>query len=122
MMHWGEPPTALEMLPLIHQLVVNDIKDSGNGEAQEVLSDILSRQALGIDKYGTALRAFNGRNAIKDSYEEALDMCCYLRQAIFEIRAEYLHSEDADNLVSVYLATIRTAVLLRDMLGRSIDD
>jgi hypothetical protein len=30
------------------------------------------------------LQAFNGRDALRDAYEEALDLACYLRQAIAE--------------------------------------
>ena len=30
------------------------------------------------------LQAFNGRDSLKDAYEEALDLCVYLRTAIYE--------------------------------------
>ena len=32
----------------------------------------------------TSLQAFNGRDALRDAYEEALDLCQYLRQALYE--------------------------------------
>lgn len=35
-------------------------------------------------KYGTYLQAFNGRNSLRDAYDEALDLCMYLRQKIEE--------------------------------------
>lgn len=50
----------------------------------KVLADIGSRHQLGVKKYGTGLQPFNGRDALKDAYEEALDMCQYLRQALYE--------------------------------------
>lgn len=51
---------------------------------QLVKKDMLRRNAFGIAKYGKPLQANNGRDALKDAYEEALDLCVYLRQAIYE--------------------------------------
>jgi hypothetical protein len=39
---------------------------------------------MGRRKYGTALEANNGRDALMDAYQEALDLAMYLRQAIAE--------------------------------------
>lgn len=47
--------------------------------------DLVSRETLGKERYGTSLYAYNGREAIVDAYEEALDLCCYLRQVIEEL-------------------------------------
>ena len=49
-----------------------------------VIEDILERKKMGIKKYGTPLLPFNGRDALQDAYEEALDLCQYLKQAIEE--------------------------------------
>lgn len=49
-----------------------------------VLRDIQERVAAGEKKYGTKLMTFNGRDALWDAYEEALDLVMYLRQAILE--------------------------------------
>ena len=49
-----------------------------------VRADLEDRERLGIERYGTPLRAHNGRDALLDAYEEALDMCCYLKQALIE--------------------------------------
>jgi hypothetical protein len=49
-----------------------------------VIADIEARRQVGIERYGTALQAGNGRDALRDAYEEALDLACYLRQAIAE--------------------------------------
>lgn len=49
-----------------------------------VKEDIKERDRIGTKKYGTRLQAFNGRNALKDAYQEALDLVVYLRQAIYE--------------------------------------
>lgn len=49
-----------------------------------VIEDMRARDALGRESYGTPLQAGNGRDALRDAYEEALDLCVYLRQAIEE--------------------------------------
>ncbi len=50
-----------------------------------VRQDLIHREQVGIARYGTPLSAYNGRSAILDAYEEALDLCCYLRQVIEEL-------------------------------------
>lgn len=49
-----------------------------------VIADVEARREMGIAKYGTPLQAHNGRDALMDAYQEALDLACYLRQAIAE--------------------------------------
>lgn len=49
-----------------------------------VIADIEERRQLGINRYGTALQSFNGRDALRDAYEEAIDLCMYLKQTIVE--------------------------------------
>lgn len=49
-----------------------------------VKQDLDERMKKGVETYGMPLRAWNGRDALVDAYEEALDLCCYLRQAIQE--------------------------------------
>lgn len=49
-----------------------------------VMADLDRRKAFGLLKYGTLLQAGNGRDALKDAYEEVLDLAVYLRQAIEE--------------------------------------
>lgn len=55
--------------PIIHNLVQDDL---------------MGRLAQGLETYGAPLRPFNQRDALTDAYEEALDLACYLRQAIYE--------------------------------------
>jgi hypothetical protein len=54
--------------------------------ADLVVDDIAARKQQGIDTYGVALQANNGRDALQDLYEEILDAACYLRQLIEEER------------------------------------
>lgn len=49
-----------------------------------VIRDIGERMAYGIKTYGRPLEAHNGRDALADAYQEALDLAIYLRQCIFE--------------------------------------
>lgn len=53
-----------------------------------VMQDIAARNTAGIAKYGTPLMTHNGRDALVDAYQEALDLVVYLRQAIAERDAE----------------------------------
>lgn len=59
------------------------INDGPNVQAL-VMADIRDRMALGIKRYGTVLQPHNGRNPLRDAYEEALDLAVYLRQALYE--------------------------------------
>jgi len=49
-----------------------------------VLADLKKRQEVGLERYGSTLQTFNGRDALRDAYEEALDLVQYLAQAIME--------------------------------------
>ena len=49
-----------------------------------VMDDMTARLKLGIERYGTGLQADNGRDMLLDAYEEALDLCVYLRGALYE--------------------------------------
>lgn len=49
-----------------------------------VIADMRARDAKGRATYGTPLQPHNGRDALQDALEEALDLVAYLRQAIYE--------------------------------------
>ena len=49
-----------------------------------VIDDMRARDASGLAKYGTRLQSHNGRDALVDAYQEALDLVVYLRQVIEE--------------------------------------
>jgi hypothetical protein len=50
----------------------------------EVMKDLQARLDLGVRRYGQPLQPFNGRNALRDAYEEVLDLAVYLWTAIYE--------------------------------------
>lgn len=49
-----------------------------------VIADMHERNALGTAKYGTPLCVGDGRDALVDAYQEALDLAVYLKKAILE--------------------------------------
>lgn len=49
-----------------------------------VIADMHERRQYGVTKYGTELQAGNGRDALTDAYQEALDLVMYLRQLLLE--------------------------------------
>lgn len=64
-----QPPPTHNTLPAVWDLVISDMR---------------ARDKFGRDKYGTPLQPHNGRDALSDAYQEGLDLCVYLRQALFE--------------------------------------
>ena len=49
-----------------------------------VLRDFAERAESGREKYGTYLMTGNGRDALWDAYQEAIDLVVYLRQELME--------------------------------------
>ncbi len=68
----SQPLPTASSTPVMHKLVQQDLEE---------------RLKVGIRRYGQPLQAFNGRNALRDAYEEVLDLAVYLRQAIYEQEA-----------------------------------
>jgi hypothetical protein len=58
---------------------------NGNPSIQDlVIADMEARKAIGLKRYGTLLQAGNGRDFLKDTYEELLDACNYIRGVMYE--------------------------------------
>lgn len=64
-----QPPPIKNVEPSVWHLVMADMED---------------RNKVGKLKYGTYLQPHNGRDALVDAYQEALDLAVYLRQVIYE--------------------------------------
>ena len=57
--------------------------------ARRVFFEMLdSRERKGIASYGTTLQTFNGRDAVQDALEEAIDLWQYLTQIALERDAD----------------------------------
>jgi len=63
------------------------VKNESKPIVELVVGDLKLRMAKGIETYGCALQANNGRDAMQDLYEELLDACCYLKQHMEERNA-----------------------------------
>ena len=66
--------------PSIHDLVVHRFGNKGH----LVLQDVLDRKRVGFERYGTMLQANNGRDPVKDMYQELLDALVYGQQVLVE--------------------------------------
>ena len=58
-----------------------------------VVDDLTHRIAVGTVEYGEPLTYPNGRDMLVDAYEEALDLCLYLKGAILELKGEAILRE-----------------------------
>jgi hypothetical protein len=65
----------------------------GNPVLPALLYDLILRRNHGMKKYGTELRANNGRDSLVDAYQEGLDLVMYLKQRLME-EATPLFTED----------------------------
>jgi len=54
-----------------------------------VIKDMKERVKMGKKKYGVFLTTHNGRSALQDAYEEALDLAMYLKQKIEEDKVAF---------------------------------
>lgn len=56
-----------------------------------VVKDMKQRNIDGTRKYGVPLRSQDGRISLIDAYQEALDLCVYLRKEIEERKSWAFH-------------------------------
>lgn len=71
----------------------------GKVNVQQVLSAaVLERMQYGIDKYGSPLETFNGRDPIRDVWEELVDALTYMTQIRLE-RGDVLPGMKPDSQV-----------------------
>jgi len=80
------PETRAEIARIekLHALP-QDLPEEGQlAVAPEMIQDIRARIAKGVTTYGSVLKTYNGRNALIDAYQEALDLALYLKQALME--------------------------------------
>lgn len=103
----------------------NDEVDCQTRLINRINSEIPRRREVGIQRYGTALQPFNGRNALRDLWEELADASTYFMQ----VDAEYEALVDA--LIAIRTApydtheredAIDSAALLLIRLGRWTPD
>jgi hypothetical protein len=79
------PPVVIRR-PAHHDATVPEPppKPSEGDVWRAVIEDMEARRLEGIQRYGTPLQPHNGRRALVDLYQELLDACVYLKQALME--------------------------------------
>jgi hypothetical protein len=79
---FDDPRPPVDLTPIKDQPMP---KPSDSPAMQDlVIADIEERKRIGIERYGQLLKAHTGRDALVDAYQEALDLCIYLRQVLYE--------------------------------------
>ena len=76
------------------------------------------RYEVGIERYGTPLKIFNGRDAGQDAAEELFDLAIYLKQ----LRMEKKSLEAENTLLKMYVADIQARILIRATFYPSFED
>lgn len=77
---------------------------------EQVIEDLRQRAELGERKYGVRLQAHNGRSALQDAYEEALDLAQYLKQEMVErakLEAELAAAKEVANAAAAWVREYR---------------
>lgn len=106
-----QPPPKKNDGTQIWDLVIRDMKEIGRvGPVRDlVLADMSERDRVGRERYGTPLQANNGRDYLIDAYQEAMDLCAYLRQGV----------EEGSDARSIYIESLLMLIRLRKrMLAR----
>jgi hypothetical protein len=116
------PPIQTEKSRSVTDELISDIENMidcrpfSESARSKVVEDIKLRRESGRKKYGTELKSFNGRDALTDAYQEALDFSAYLRQYLLENDSG---SESASDMEAVFMyrESLRMVVWLRSIIG-----
>jgi len=84
--------------------VAEDLKKVGFGDIAE---DVEARIRIGERKYGKRLQSFNGRDALKDLYDEVLDALNYSKQ----LELENLDNGEIFRGLVALAATVKTKLV-----------
>lgn len=98
-------------------------------QAERIVAEMEQSKAVGIQRYGTALQTFNGRDTLQDAIDEARDLFVYLsalqqardttREEMIEIVIEAVHDAHqemgggamtVEDIVGVAVDTLRHAM------------
>ena len=81
------------------------------GHLPEIIPDMLERDRIGRERYGVPLRVWNGRDALADAYQEALDLAVYLEQCRQRVPPGFDAWGPLDNDTHHLLLSLRNEVL-----------
>jgi hypothetical protein len=101
------PPTLGVGLPIVPMVCADVARLFSGPVVALVQADLCARAAIGEKKYGLPLRADNGRRGLVEAYQEQLDACNYLRQAI----------EQHDSVEWLYDCALVMACQMRQLLS-----
>lgn len=102
-----EPAPIANSHPACWELVIADVEYliPASKIRDQMIADMQERDRFGLAKYKTRLQPFNTRNPVIDAYQESLDLCVYLRQALFE--------HDRASLNTAYKHALASCEILR---------
>lgn len=86
---------------------------------RDLIPDMRARHELGMSRYGVPLRPFNGRNALQDALEEALDLAVYLYQAYLELPEPPSRGQDRHGLP--HIQAVYTVLKLALQIKREME-
>jgi len=113
----------LAQLHVLEQQLQRQPKPTGSGP--EVLPVVLrfltQRQEKSVPKYGTVLRADNGRSALRDAKEEAADQLMYLTQLEMEWPALVARVREAALGEAIELCRVYLHALPAEVTGDELD-
>lgn len=85
-----------------------------------VAQDLLDRMQVGIDRYGEALTPANGRDALIDAYQEALDLAVYLRQELMERNTRKIRDMALNNMGELIPVNSTVVVYTQEQLFNGV--
>lgn len=80
--------TVAELRSRGGKLVWDAIDPRAQSIWQEVIKDMEARETKGLERYGRYLTPDSKEMGLREAYEEALDLCVYLRKALIEMEGK----------------------------------
>jgi hypothetical protein len=68
---------------------MSDLGPKSDSLWQAVIADMHAREEMGLRKYGRFLTAKSREMGLQEAYEEALDLCVYLKKALVEMEGKH---------------------------------
>ena len=112
----SQPDPIHNYLPASWDLVIEDARIIGADKTTVALAvkDMRGRDEFGFAKYKTRIQPRNGRDNLVDAYQEALDLCVYLRSELYELQEA--GDGAVDELQEVYDAALVNAISIRSFI------
>jgi hypothetical protein len=100
-----------------HHPVIEVVRESLDYD-HPIVDDLNKRALLGKERYGVFLQPFNGRDALTDLYEEALDAVMYSAQLAIEKKisrsSDFVESEDLYEIAVRFAEAVKKHMNGRD--------